>query len=206
MLSSCIPTLSVGGRTWIRLHRVRPPRFKEWDNSSSSVSAVSTANLPPAISTTGTHLFCARTWICYHRAFVPRSKEVDNLPWSRRVGRLHGRPAHRCLHSGQLVFDCDYTRDMFSSCNCTKAKTGEGVPTSSSCSRRFHDGPAPDCLHNRCLFLSFSRAGCTGYRPLPTRKNPNRSSKSIYVTQYISSCMHFLPAGRLLNGQLVFGL
>ena len=150
-----------GGRTPICLHGVFAPRSKEGDNSPSS-SVVGCLHGGPAHRCLhNRQLVGSRTSICFHRVFTSMSKEGDNSPSTSRVSCTYSGPAAgpapRCLHSGQLIFGCDYTSKFLQCVFAQRQRRGGGViPTPSSCARLFHHGPGPHCLHYRPLFRDYT--------------------------------------------------
>ena len=91
-----------------------------------------------------------------------RIKDGDNSPMSSRVDRLHRGPDLRRLHSGQHSFHRDHKSKGFQLILPQRQHTGGGGERSfqprKAVTAVFHDGPAPEFLHNRRISSScFSR-------------------------------------------------
>ena len=143
----------VGGRTSVCFHRVFASRSKEGDTCPRTVvSVASTPELPPAVSTTsdwwsyiGMFSSCIRTQVQEGGQL-----HLENLcrPSARRT--CPPLSPQRATH-----FNCDDTSKGFQRVFARWQKPGGGHSNPGQLRQPFHDGPAPDCLHNGRLFLFF---------------------------------------------------
>ena len=95
---------------------------------------------PLVVATTCNSLVVVRRYdFIVYQVFAPRSRRGTTPPMSSHVGCLHGGPDSCCLHSGQLILDCDHASNWFRPVFAQwQTERGGGVLlTPSSCGCRF---------------------------------------------------------------------
>ena len=138
---------------------------------------------PLVVATTCNSLVVVRRYdFIVYQVFAPRSRRGTTPPMSSHVGCLHGGPDSCCLHSGQLILDCDHASNWFRPVFAQwQTERGGGSPFNSEQLRLpFSTTGLLPCLHNRVFLSCVSRAGGTACRPLPTRTHTQIKHYCIY--------------------------
>ena len=165
---------------------------------------VSTADLPPRCRQNG-QLVGGRTSIRFHRLLAPRFKEGDHSPMSSRVGSLHGGPDSRCLHSEKFIFDSDHTSKWFRRvfAQWQKQRGGRSFQPRAAATAVSTTGLLPMVSTTGVFPSCVSRAGGTGYGPIPTKTHIEIKHDCLHRYVLI---VHCLPGRRLDGGQTHFRL